>query len=91
MIAKSFERIHAANLVNFGIVPLTFESEFDYDGIDVDDEIMIPSIRRLLSRNEGLVARNQTKGIEFEVRYELSERQCDIVLAGGLLPYVKTF
>ncbi|MGB2727610.1 MAG: aconitate hydratase [Halobacteriota archaeon] len=91
VIAKSFERIHAANLVNFGIVPLTFESEFDYDGIDVDDEIEIPGIRRLLLKNERLVVRNQTKGVEFEVRYELSERQCDIVLAGGLLPYVKTF
>lgn len=90
VIAKSFERIHAANLVNFGIVPLTFESESDYDGIDVDDEIVIPGIRRLLSKNESLMVRNQTKGIEFEVRYELSERQRDIVLAGGLLPYVKS-
>lgn len=91
VIAKSFERIHAANLVNFGIVPLTFKSESDYDGIDIGDEIVIPGIRRLLAKNERLVVRNQTKGAEFEVRYELSERQCDIILAGGLLPYVKTF
>ena len=91
VIAKSFERIHAANLVNFGIVPLTFESEFDYDGIDVDDEIEIPGIRRLLAKNEGLMVRNQTKGVEFEVGYVLSERQRDIILAGGLLPFVKTF
>ncbi|MGB2842298.1 MAG: aconitate hydratase [Halobacteriota archaeon] len=91
VIAKSFERIHAANLVNFGIVPLTFESEFDYDGIDVDDEIEIPGIRRLLLKNAGLMVRNQTKEIEFEVRYELSERQRDIIIAGGLLPYVESF
>lgn len=83
VIAKSFERIHAANLVNFGIAPLTFKSESDYDGIDVGDEIEIPGIRRLLSKNEELVVRNQTKGVEFEVCYELSERQRDIVLAGG--------
>ncbi len=83
VIAKSFERIHAANLVNFGIAPLTFKSESDYNGIDVGDEIEIPGIRRLLSKNEELVVRNQTKGVEFEVCYELSERQRDIVLAGG--------
>ena len=89
VIAKSFERIHASNLVNFGIVPLTFESESDYDFIDACDELVIPNIRRLLSKNEGLTVINHTKGNEFEVRYELSERLRDIVLAGGLLPCVR--
>jgi len=91
VIAKSFERIHAANLVNFGIVPLTFDSASNYDIINTGDEIVIPNIRQLLSKNKRLVVGNQTKGIEFEVSYELSERLRDIVLAGGLLPRVKSF
>jgi aconitate hydratase len=88
VIAKSFERIHAANLVNFGIVPLIFESESDYDFIGTSDELEIPDIRTQLSNNVRWRVRNKTRGIEFEVGYELSERQRKIILAGGLLPYV---
>ena len=89
VIAKSFERIHAANLANFGILPLTFVSQSDYEVIDAGDEIAIPGIRRMLSKNERLRVKDMAKKAEFEVGYVLSKRQRDIILAGGLLPYVK--
>jgi aconitate hydratase len=89
VIAKSFERIHSANLINFGIIPLTFKTESDYDIIDSGDEIQIPNIRKVLSENEPLIIKNLTKGKNFEVNYELSERQRNILLAGGMLSYIK--
>ncbi len=89
VIAKSFERIHSANLINFGIVPLTFKTEADYDGIESGDEIEIPNIREVISKNKPLIMKNLTKGKEFEVNYELSERQRNILLAGGMLSYIK--
>ena len=89
IIAKSFERIHSANLINFGILPLTFKSEADYDIIDSDDELQILNIRETISKNERLVIRNITKKKDFEVNYELTERQKNILLSGGMLPYIK--
>ena len=89
VIAKSFERIHSANLINFGIIPLTFKTESDYEGIDSGDEIQIPNIRKALSKNEPLIIKNLTKKKNFEVNYELSERQRNILLAGGMLTYIK--
>jgi aconitate hydratase len=90
VIAKSFERIHSANLINFGIIPLTFKTESEYDEIDSGDEIQISNIRKLISKNEPLIAKNLTKGKDLEVNYELSRRQCSILLAGGMLSYIKT-
>jgi len=89
VIAKSFERIHSANLINFGIIPLMFKKESDYDGTDSGDEIQIPNIRKVISKNEPLIVKNLTKGKDFEVNYELSERQRNILLAGGMLSYIK--
>jgi aconitate hydratase len=90
VIAKSFERIHSANLINFGIIPLTFKSESDYDEIESGDEIEIPNIRELISKNEPLIAKNIAKRKDFEVDYELSERQRNILFAGGMLSYIKS-
>ena len=89
VIAKSFERIHSANLINFGIIPLTFKTESDYDTIDSGDELEIPDTRKVLSENKLLIVKNLTKGKQFEVNYELSERQRNILLAGGMLSYIK--
>ena len=89
VIAKSFERIHSANLINFGIIPLTFKTGTDYDKIDSGDEIQISDIRRMTTKNELLIVKNLTKGKDFEVNYELSERQREILLAGGMLSYMK--
>jgi aconitate hydratase len=89
VIAKSFERIHSANLINFGIIPLMFKTKADYDEIDSGDEIQIPNIREVILKNEPLIIKNLTKGKDFEVYYELSERQRDILLEGGMLSYIK--
>ena len=89
VIGKSFERIHAANLVNFGIAPLLFKSPADYDAIEQGDELEIPSIREKIKAGEDLVVENKTKGTKFEVTYQLSEREKQILLAGGTLAYMK--
>jgi aconitate hydratase len=88
VIAKSFERIHTDNLVNFGILPLTFRNESDYDKVGQGDELEIPDMKSLIMKGESLKVRDVTKGFEFEVTYRLSERQKKIVLAGGALNVV---
>jgi aconitate hydratase len=86
VIAKSMERIHKANLVNFGIVPLIFTSEGDYDDISQGDKLEIPSVRNALSGTDNtLKVMNKTKGTEFEVKYELSKLEREKILAGGTL------
>lgn len=89
VIAKSFERIHSANLINFGILPLTFKNESDYDTIEQGDELELPSVRDTIRDSGVLMVRNRTKGTEFEVEYNLSDRQRLILLAGGTLSYMK--
>ena len=85
VLAKSLERIHAANLINFGILPLTFISECDYDAIDQGDDLEIAFIRKAIAEGTNPVVNNKTKGRMFEVRFTLSSRQKQIVLAGGVL------
>jgi aconitate hydratase len=89
VLAKSFERIHTANLINFGIIPLTFQSEDDYDALETGDQIEIHQAREHLKKNESFPVKNNTKGTEFHAVYHLSERQRNILLAGGMLPYTK--
>jgi aconitate hydratase len=90
VLAKSFARIHRANLVNFGILPLTFVDERDYDRIAEGDELEMASVRRAIKESEGVRVRNRTQDYEFEVRHGLSPQQANIVLAGGRLSYVKS-
>lgn len=85
VLAKSLERIHTDNLINFGIVPLTFQQESDYDSIAQDDVLEIPNIRKLIAEGGTLVVLNRTKGTQFTVGYNLSQRQKKTVLAGGTL------
>jgi aconitate hydratase len=87
IIAKSVERIHAANLVNFGIVSLSFKNFADYDKIDQGDEIEIPDIKKKLQNNEPIILENKTKKLKIELAYNLSQRQKDILYEGGLLSY----
>ena len=89
VIAKSLERIHTANLINFGIIPLTFKNDGDYNKIDQGDDIEIPNIKNIIKDGEALKVKNKTKGVEFEVDYNLSDRQREIILAGGTLAYMK--
>jgi len=87
IIAKSVERIHAANLVNFGIISLSFKNLADYDKIDQGDEIEIPDLRQNLQNNEPVFLVNKTKNLKIELGYNLSQRQKDILYEGGLLSY----
>ena len=89
VIAKSFARIHCANLANAGILPLVFADESVYDKIDQMDELEIADARRQIDEGGKVVVRNVTKGFDFETEAVLSERQRAIVLAGGLLNYTR--
>ena len=89
VITKSFERIHSANLINFGIVPLLFADESDYDRISQGDQVEIPNIRESIGKGTSLKARNVTKGFDFDVKHTLTGRQIEIILAGGRLAYTK--
>ncbi|MCJ7445017.1 MAG: aconitate hydratase [Methanotrichaceae archaeon] len=86
VIAKSIERIHAANLVNFGIVPFYFVREEDYDSLENGSELLIPHIRDALKSGDVQV-RGLSGGKDILLKTSLSQRQKDILLAGGLLPY----
>ena len=89
VIAKSFARIHCANLANAGILPLVFKDEADYDRIDQMDDLELPDIRSAIAGNSKIIVKDLTKGIEFEAEAVLSARQREMVLAGGLLNYTR--
>ena len=85
VIAKSFERIHAANLINFGILPVTFKDDTDYERIREGDSLEIPNARETIEGNGKMMVRNVSSSVTFEVNYNLSGRQKKILLAGGAL------
>jgi aconitate hydratase len=85
VIAKSFARIHHANLVNFGILPLTFADEKSADEVKAGHRLRMSGVRGKLERGEPLEVENLTTGRKFAVRHDLAGRQVKIVLAGGLL------
>ena len=89
VIAKSFARIHAANLINAGIIPLTLENPDDYDELNQDDNLELCDIFGALECGK-MAVKNKTTGKEYTVLGEFSERQIGILRAGGLLPYTKT-
>lgn len=89
VITKSFARIHKANLVNAGIIPLTFVNEADYDRIDQGDELELNGIRAAIENAGSVQLTNRTKGETYELAYELSDRQREMLLAGGLLNYTR--
>jgi aconitate hydratase len=88
-IVKSYARIHRANLINFGIVPLILASPGDYDGIAQGDELLIPSVRNQLKSGRKVMVKNLTSGKEIECTHDLSPREVEIVLAGGKLNFTR--
>ena len=88
VVAKSFARIHAANLINAGILPLTFENPEDYDMLRQGDELRIDGIRAGMAAGR-LTLTDTTRGVSCPVVCSLTGRQQDILLAGGLLSYTK--
>lgn len=88
VIAKSFARIHQANLINFGIVPFTFANEADYDTIDEGDVLKISNLHQL-APGKAMMVENVTKKTSFVVNHALSQLDIDILMAGGRLNYIK--
>ncbi|MGM0588278.1 MAG: aconitate hydratase [Bacteroidota bacterium] len=89
VLAKSYARIGWQNLVNFGIPPLEFRNHEDYANLDQGDTLNIENIRAQLSSGQEVTVSNVTKGSEFTVTHSLSDRQVDIMLAGGQISYFK--
>ncbi len=89
VITKSFARIHKANLVNASILPLNFVNADDYDKISVGDELALPEIKAELKAGKEITLKNLTKNEEYKLICDVSERQVDILTAGGLLDYTK--
>ncbi|MBR6941361.1 MAG: aconitate hydratase [Clostridia bacterium] len=89
VIAKSFARIHCANLINAGIMPFTFENPDDYDDINTDDILVLEQIRNKIKNRESVVLYNATKDHRYNLNYDYSDRQISMILAGGLLNYTK--
>jgi aconitate hydratase len=90
VLVKSFARIHRANLINAGILPLTFVNEADYDKIEQGDEIEIANVRADIEAGKTqLTVVNKSKNVEIPVLCELTGRTKDIILAGGLLDYTR--
>jgi len=89
VIAKSFARIHRANLINFGIIPLTFVDPGDYELVNRDDQLRLTGLPDNLREGETLELENVTTGSRIKVKADLTGRQLEIIKAGGLLNYTK--
>ena len=89
VITKSFARIHMANLINAGILPLTFKNEADYDMIEQGDELIIENVIEQIKAGNEIMVKNADKNCEFTTILSVSDRQKDMLYAGGLLNYTK--
>ncbi|MBI2367949.1 MAG: aconitate hydratase [Deltaproteobacteria bacterium] len=89
VIAKSFARIHWQNLVNFGVLPVTLEDESEYDRIEQGDMLKVVDLHRQIRAGGPIRVENRTKNRTFTVKADLSGRQIDVLLAGGLINWVK--
>ncbi|AGX44445.1 aconitate hydratase [Clostridium saccharobutylicum] len=88
VLAKSFARIHHDNLINYGILPLRFTDAADYDRINQDDKLVIKNVKELVNKSEFVIA-NETQGFEIKAYATLSDRQKEVLLAGGQLNFIK--
>jgi aconitate hydratase len=89
ILAKCFARIHWQNLVNFGIVPLSFTHKEDYETVERNDVLVINDVPKALRYGRSLEIMNETKSQTIEVNHQLSDRQLDLVIAGSLISYLK--
>jgi aconitate hydratase len=89
VLAKSFARIHMANLINSGILPLTFENEADYGAIAEGDVLSIENAPAQIRAKGKIAVLNETNAKEIRADIALSDRQREMILAGGLLNYTR--
>ena len=88
VIAKSIARIHKGNLINHGIIPMIFEDPADYDKIEQGDELEINGLLEQMQTKE-VEVRDNTKGVTFKARLELSDSELEVISCGGQLRYLK--
>jgi aconitate hydratase len=89
VIAKSFARIHWQNLVNFGVLPLTFEDESEYDQIDQGDVLILEELHRQIRAGKSIRIENRTQRRLLSAEHDLSDRQTAVLTAGGLINAVR--
>jgi aconitate hydratase len=89
VFSKGFARIHAQNLINFGVLPLTFTDLTDYDCLQASDILRLSDLRRTLTTGGDLVVENVTRDQKFSMRHDLSPRQVEFLLQGGLINWMK--
>ena len=89
VLVKSFARIHRANLINAGIIPLTFKNADDYDKIKLGDMLEMPNVKKEIEEGKNITVINKTNGAEIEAVCELTDRTKAIIIAGGLLDFTK--
>ena len=89
VVAKSFARIHMANLINFGIIPLTFKNPEDYDKINEGDDIEISGFNDSIGTKNEILLLDKTTNEKIVLNLNATERQREILLSGGLLNYTK--
>ena len=89
VVAKSFARIHVANLINFGIVPMTLKNPDDYENFAQGDALEIKNFKQAVAGKDGATLVNKTNGKSAELCLNLSARQREMLLAGGCLNYAK--
>jgi aconitate hydratase len=87
ILSKSYARIHRSNLVNFGVLPLTFKDPDEFLKIQQGDSLRITNLRKGLKVDGLLVIENESQQRSFEVLHGLNQREMEVLLAGGLLNY----
>lgn len=90
VLVRSIHRIHRANLINYGVLPLLFERQEDWASIDQDDRLFIPSAEEQLKAGTRILVENRSKGSSFYVRSDLTPYELDLLRAGGLIPYIRS-
>ena len=89
IVAKSFARIHVANLINFGIVPMTFANPDDYENFSQGDVLEIRGFKEAVAEKDEVTLVNKTTGATAKLQLVLTARQREMLLAGGCLNYTK--
>jgi aconitate hydratase len=88
-IAKSYARIGWQNLINFGLIPFEFKNQSDWDKLEQGDILRIKGLRTAIKNRDSVIATVVEKNIEIPLIYNISERQIDIILSGGVINYLK--
>ena len=89
VLVKSFARIHRANLINWGVVPLTFDDPRDWERVERDDRLRLAPLRSALAAGERVTVTSTRTGVTFTASCPLTGRERDILLAGGLLAHTR--